>query len=152
MKTNQQQRFSLWDTSPAPWVLMLAALSVFSSANGFLQSVSGPRRKVQGYQRGPVWPPVPEFFEAGPVGFAYFAPIWFRYYLRDYILSQMGKIESQAGVMQLEHLGTGNASGRDDSSSAYASIGSIPMRLATGPIATVFAGLLIFRCWTIGAA
>jgi hypothetical protein len=40
--------------------------------HGYLQSVSGARKKVQGYQRGPNWPAPKGFFEGGPVGFTYF--------------------------------------------------------------------------------
>lgn len=69
----------------------------------YLKSVSGPRKKVRGYKRGPNWPPAATFFESGPVGFVYFATKWFRYYLQAYIQSQMAQIESKEHVLQLDH-------------------------------------------------
>ena len=47
--------------------------------HGYLKSVSSPRKKVQGYKRGPNWPPPESFLESGPVGFTYFVTKWFRY-------------------------------------------------------------------------
>ena len=69
----------------------------------FLASVHGPKKKVVGYTRGAGWPPPDGFFEAGPVGFVYFAQLWFRYYLNDHITQVMGELETQDGVLQLEH-------------------------------------------------
>lgn len=69
----------------------------------YLKSVSGARKKVRGYKRGPNWPPAATFFESGPVGFVYFATKWFRYYLQAYIQSQMAQIESKEHVLQLDH-------------------------------------------------
>ena len=63
--------------------------------HGYLQSVSGPRKKLQGYQRGPKWPAPDTFFKSGPVGFVYFLTTWFRFYLKEFILTQMGQIESK---------------------------------------------------------
>ena len=77
----------------------------------YLESVSGPRKKVQGYKRGPSWPPAPAFFESGPVGFTYYATKWFRYYLQEYIRSQMAQIESKEHVLQLEHAMSDNVDG-----------------------------------------
>ena len=72
--------------------------------HGYLQSVSGPRKKVQGYKRGPKWPAPQSFFEAGPVGFTYYVTKWFRFYLQAHIQSQMAQIESKEHVLQLDHI------------------------------------------------
>ena len=45
--------------------------------HGYFKSVSSPRKKVQGYQRGPNWPPPESFLESGPAGFTYFVTKWF---------------------------------------------------------------------------
>jgi hypothetical protein len=76
--------------------------------HNYLQSVSGARKKVLGYQRGENWPPAKSFFEAGPVGFTYFLTKWFRYYLQAHIQTQMGQIESKEHVMQLDHIESSN--------------------------------------------
>lgn len=82
--------------------------------NGYLESVSGSRKKVQGYRRGKNWPPAQSFFEAGPVGFVYYATKWFRFYLQAYIHGQMAQLESKEHVLQLEHaLQTSNSSHPD---------------------------------------
>ena len=70
--------------------------------HNYLQSVSGPRKKVQGYQRGQDWPPAQSFFQGGPVGFTYFLTKWFRYYLQAYIKGQMAQLESKEHILQLE--------------------------------------------------
>ena len=72
--------------------------------HGYLKSVSSPRKKVQGYKRGPNWPPPASFFESGPVGFTYFVTKWFRYYLQAYIQSQMAQIESKEHILQLDYM------------------------------------------------
>ena len=76
----------------------------------YLVSVQGSKKKVVGYKRGTEWPPPPSFFEAGPVGFTYFAQMWFRYYLNDYITQAMGELEAQDCVLQLDGrvVGTGD--------------------------------------------
>jgi hypothetical protein len=72
--------------------------------HGFLQSVSSPRKKVQGYQRGPNSPVTAAFFQSGPMGFTYFLTKCIRYYLKAYILSQMAQIESRDNMLPLGHL------------------------------------------------
>ena len=71
-----------------------------------LASVTGSKKKVIGYRRGKNWPPPESFFESGPIGFTYFLPRYFRYYLHDYISQEMSSIESKEGVLQLEHAGS----------------------------------------------
>jgi hypothetical protein len=80
----------------------------------YLASAHGAKKKVVGYTRGTQWPPPQSFFEAGPVGFTYFAQMWFRYYLNDYITQAMGELEAQDCVLQLNHrvIGTRDFSGR----------------------------------------
>ena len=68
----------------------------------YLVSVVGNQRKVVGYRRGPSWPPQQTFFESGPIGFTYFAAMWFRYYLAEHIVAAMGELESREGVLQLD--------------------------------------------------
>ncbi len=71
---------------------------------GFLASVTGKKKKVVGYQRGAAWPPPPEFFESGPIGFVYVIQMWFRYYLEHYISSRMSEVESKQGsIRYLKH-------------------------------------------------
>jgi hypothetical protein len=53
---------------------------------GYLEAVFGPKRKVTGYATSAIWPPEPSFFESGPVGFTYFAALWFRYFVSEHIL------------------------------------------------------------------
>lgn len=72
---------------------------------GLLASVTG-QKKVVGYQRVS-WPPPRAFFESGPVGFVYFVPMYFRYYLHEYISDAMGEIEAKEHVLQLEHRSLG---------------------------------------------
>jgi hypothetical protein len=69
---------------------------------GYLAAVMGPKRKVAGYKRSKTWPPKPAFFESGPVGFVYFASMWFRYYVSEYISKVMAQLETKEGVLQLE--------------------------------------------------
>jgi hypothetical protein len=69
----------------------------------YLASVAGPKKKVVGYRRAADWPPPPAFFESGPVGFVYFLPLYFRYYLHEYISRSMGDLESTEHVLQLDH-------------------------------------------------
>jgi hypothetical protein len=70
---------------------------------GHLVSVAGPKKKVVGYKRTKEWPPEPKFFESGPVGFVYFLPMYFRYYLHEHISGVMGSLESKEHVLQLDH-------------------------------------------------
>jgi hypothetical protein len=69
---------------------------------GFLESVAGPKKKVVGYKRAKQWPPPQSFFDAGPIGFVYYLPRYFRYYLHEYICSAMGELEAGEGVLQLD--------------------------------------------------
>jgi hypothetical protein len=69
---------------------------------GFLVSITGPKKKVIGYKRGN-WPPPKTFFESGPVGLTYFLQMYFRYYLHEYISTEMSTLESQEGIFQLDH-------------------------------------------------
>jgi hypothetical protein len=74
---------------------------------GYLAPVFGPKRKVSGYRQSKTWPPEPSFFESGPVGFVYFAPMWFRYYVSDHISKVMAQVETKEGMLQLGHMGSG---------------------------------------------
>lgn len=80
---------------------------------GHLASVAGPKKKVVGYRRTKNWPPDESFFNSGPVGFVYFLPLYFRYYLHEYISNAMGDLEAQEHVLQLDH--RFGAGGPDDS-------------------------------------
>lgn len=70
---------------------------------GFLSSIVG-KKKVIGYQTGAKWPAPVSFFESGPIGFVYVLQIWFRYFLKEFIESQMFEVESDGGVLQLDPL------------------------------------------------
>jgi hypothetical protein len=72
---------------------------------GHLVSVAGPKKKVVGYKRTAKWPPPSALFESGPVGFVYFLPKYFQYYLHEYISDEMRAIESKEGMLQLDHRG-----------------------------------------------
>lgn len=89
--------------------------------HNYLQSVSGPRKKVQGYRRGTEWPPAKSFFQGGPVGFTYFLTKWFRYYLQAYIKGQMAQLESKEHILQLDHIQSSMA---DDDESGV--VGGLP--------------------------
>ena len=91
--------------------------------HGYLQSVSGARKKVQGYQRGPNWPAPKGFFEGGPVGFTYFVTKWFRFYLQAYIQGQMSQIESKEHVLQLDYIQSSHLDADDDAGGV---IGGLP--------------------------
>jgi hypothetical protein len=90
--------------------------------NGYLESVSSTRKKVQGYRRGKNWPAPQTFFESGPVGFVYFVTTWFRYYLQAYILGQMAQLESQEHILQLDHIQVGD---EEDSEHGW-TLGALP--------------------------
>jgi hypothetical protein len=106
--------------------------------HAYLQSVSGKDKKVQGYQRGPSWPPPTSFFESGPVGFTYFVTKWFRY-LKVFILEQTAQIESKEGVLQLEHIPVSDTKFDIDGSSL--------MRTAIGSTSGESIGKLMYHCW-----
>jgi hypothetical protein len=69
----------------------------------YLQSIVGPKKKVIGYRRAKAWPPPSTFLNSGPVGFTYFLPMYFRYYLHEYISGAMSEIESKEHVLQLDY-------------------------------------------------
>lgn len=71
---------------------------------GHLASITDSKKKVIGYRRKVrSWPPPAKFFQSGPVGFTYFIPMYFRYYLHEYISDEMSAIESKEGMLQLDH-------------------------------------------------
>lgn len=74
---------------------------------GNLVSVVGPKKKVLGYRRTKAWTDR-SFLEQGPVGFVYFLPMYFRYYLHEHISEVMQSVEAQEGVLQLEGLKPAN--------------------------------------------
>lgn len=79
---------------------------------GFLHSISDTKKKVIGYRRVPKkWPPPASQFKSGRVGFTYFIPLYFRFYLHEHISEQMRSIESREGMLQLDQRFIGNDSG-----------------------------------------
>ena len=60
---------------------------------GFLSSVVG-KKKVVGYKLGPKWPAPASYFKSGPVGFVYVMQRWFRYYLNEFVITEMANLES----------------------------------------------------------
>jgi hypothetical protein len=70
---------------------------------GYLEAILGEKRKVSGYKKSKTWPPPPSFFQSGPVGFAYFATKWFRFFVAEHITKAMAQIETKAGMLQLGH-------------------------------------------------
>jgi hypothetical protein len=64
---------------------------------GFLVPVK-ENGKISGWIRSGSWPPPAEFFQSGPVGFAYFVSSWFRYYLQQWIEKRLSELESKEGV------------------------------------------------------
>lgn len=76
---------------------------------GHLYSISDTKKKVIGYRRVPKnWPPPDTLFKSGRVGFTYFIPLYFRFYLHEHISEQMRALESKEGVLQLDWRITGN--------------------------------------------
>ena len=69
---------------------------------GFLASIAGPTKRIMAYRKVS-WPPEQQFFESGPIGFVYVLLIWFRWYLREFIVGRMSEIEALEDVLQLEH-------------------------------------------------
>ena len=49
--------------------------------HGFLAMVKDENEKVVEYQRA-AWPPPAKFFQAGAIGFTYFAQKWYHFYLK----------------------------------------------------------------------
>lgn len=80
----------------------------------YLQSILGPKKKVIGYRRSKTWPPSSVFLNSGPVGFTYFLPMYFRYYLHEYISSVMSEIESKEHIFQLDYRGKVSSSEPSD--------------------------------------
>jgi hypothetical protein len=70
---------------------------------GYLTSAMGENRRISGYVRSKIWPPPPEFFSAGAIGVAYFLPIWFRYYLQQWIETSMSQLETHEGVYSWDY-------------------------------------------------
>ena len=64
----------------------------------FLEVVKGKNGKISGWIRSGTWPPPVEFFESGPIGFAYFVQTWFRYYLQQWIEKRQSELETKDGV------------------------------------------------------
>lgn len=70
---------------------------------GYLYSITDSKKKVIGYRRVPKnWPPPDSLFKSGRVGFTYFIPLYFRFYLHEHISEQMRAIESKEGMLQLD--------------------------------------------------
>ena len=65
----------------------------------YLRSVTG-KKKVVGYTKGEQWPPDQKLFESGPIGFVYVLQIWFRYYVNEYFMGQIGQIEASGNLLQ----------------------------------------------------
>jgi DNA-binding XRE family transcriptional regulator len=72
---------------------------------GYLTSAMGENRRISGYVRSKIWPPPPEFFEAGAIGVAYFLQTWFRYYLQTWIETSMSQLETHEGVYSWNYSG-----------------------------------------------
>jgi len=72
---------------------------------GYIKAVRGVGKKLIGYKITKEWPPNKAFLSSGPVGFVYYIQMWFRYYLQEYIDSQMDTLEARAWdkMLQLEH-------------------------------------------------
>jgi hypothetical protein len=75
---------------------------------GYLVAVLNKQRKVSGYRLSKTWPPQPSFFESGPIGFVYFGPRWFRFYVIEYMEKVMAQIETKQGMLQLGDSGHGH--------------------------------------------
>lgn len=111
--------------------------------HGYLKSVSGPRKKVQGYKRGPSWPPPESFFESGPVGFTYFVTKWFRYDVKEFILRETVETESKDDVLQLDRIPVGEAEFDIDG----AAMGPSLIQTVTGSASGEYVGKLMYQCW-----
>jgi len=64
----------------------------------FLTAVKAQGGKISGWVRSGTWPPPVEFFESGPIGFAYYVQTWFRYYLQQWIEKRQSELETKEGV------------------------------------------------------
>lgn len=81
--------------------------------HGFLASVREGKKRVLGYQRTEKWPAPSKFFNMGPIYFTYFLQQQFRLYLHAFICTQMQQIETDEGMLQLDHRnGAGRQSGK----------------------------------------
>ena len=65
---------------------------------GFLEAVKAKGGKISGWVRSGQWPPPVEFFQSGPIGFAYYVQTWFRYYLQQWIEKRQSELETKEGV------------------------------------------------------
>ena len=74
----------------------------FLARRGFLQAVKGKDGRISAWVRSGLWPPPAEFFESGPVGFAYYVQTWFRYYLQQWIEHRRSELETKEGVYTLD--------------------------------------------------
>jgi len=72
---------------------------------GFLVPVAGETGRAVAFARSGTWPPPPEFFSSGAVGFTYYLQLWFRYFLQEHIDQQMGILENREGVYSLDYNG-----------------------------------------------
>jgi hypothetical protein len=68
-----------------------------------LNAIKDQKNIISAYEKGAEWPPSEKLFHSGPIGFTYFAPSWFKYYLNEYISDTMSQIETKENVLQLEH-------------------------------------------------
>lgn len=71
--------------------------------HGYLASVREGKKRIIGYERTAKWPAPAAFFKSGPIYFTYFLQKWFRMYFHAYICSQMRQIETDEGMLQLDH-------------------------------------------------
>ncbi len=74
---------------------------------GFLASIVG-KKKLIGYKLGQKWPAPVKYFRSGPIGFTYMLQMWFRYYLKEHVESQIFGIESDGGMLQLGEIPNAN--------------------------------------------
>ena len=70
----------------------------FLARRSFLSPVKGKDGKISGWLRSEIWPPVPEFFQIRPIGFAHFIQTWFRYYVQQWIEKRQSELETRDGV------------------------------------------------------
>lgn len=68
------------------------------SRRGFLEAVKAKSGKISAWVRSQQWPPPVEFFESGPIGFAFYVQTWFRYYLQQWIEKRQSELETKEGV------------------------------------------------------
>jgi len=96
------------DELPKKFTIAELAERVDGDAVGILRALSRKsfltrtksKKVVVGYEKS-FWPPPAEFLEIDPIGFTYVIQMWFRYYLNDYIGTQMDELESVGGGVNL---------------------------------------------------